>query len=286
MLKVVLVVVLLGVLALGIGYLVSPLHTFNTLVPKDSSSRAVVSDLAYGQHPRQQLDIYAPSGGAQNLPVIVFFYGGSWNSGTRHGYDFAGRALAAQGFVVVMPDYRLVPEVRYPGFVEDAALAVRWARANVADYGGDPARIVLSGHSAGAYNAAMLAYDERWLGEDRASIRGFVGLAGPYDFLPLDTDSTRAAFGDWPDLPETQPVSWVGADDPPALLLHGADDTTVKPRNSAALEAVLSEAGVEARMVEYPDVDHIDILIRLSRPLRSRTPVLDDLAAFARDVSR
>ena len=286
MLKVVLALAVLGVLALGIGYLVSPLHTFNTLVPKDSASREVASDLPYGEHPRQQLDIYAPAGGAEDLPVIVFFYGGSWHSGTRHGYDFAGRALAAQGFVVVMPDYRLVPEVRFPGFVEDAAMAVRWARANVADYGGDPSRIVLSGHSAGAYNAAMLAYDERWLGEDHASIRGFVGLAGPYDFLPLDTDSTRAAFGQWPELPETQPVSWAGAGDPPALLLHGADDTTVKPRNATSLESVLAEAGVDARVVEYPQVDHIDILIRLSRPLRSRTPVLDDLAAFARDVSR
>lgn len=286
MLKLAIALVVLCVLALGIGYLVSPLHTFNTLVPKDSGSREVASDLAYGDHPRQQLDIYAPAGGAENLPVIVFFYGGSWNSGTRHGYDFAGRALAAQGFVVVMPDYRLVPEVRFPGFVEDAAMAVRWARANVADYGGDPSRIVLSGHSAGAYNAAMLAYDERWLGEDRMAIRGFVGLAGPYDFLPLDTDSTRAAFGEWPDLPETQPVTWAGAGDPPALLLHGTEDTTVKPRNSTALEAVLTEAGVEARVVDYAEVDHIDILIRLSRPLRSRTPVLDDLATFARDVSR
>ncbi len=286
MLKLALALVVLCVLALGIGYLVSPLHTFNTLVPKDGGSRELASDLAYGDHPRQQLDIYAPVGGGENLPVIVFFYGGSWNSGTRHGYDFAGRALAAQGFVVVMPDYRLVPEVRFPGFVEDAAMAVRWARANVADYGGDPSRIVLSGHSAGAYNAAMLAYDERWLGEDRASIRGFVGLAGPYDFLPLDTDSTRAAFGEWPELPETQPVNWAGAGDPPALLLHGSEDTTVKPRNATALQALLAEAGVEARVVEYPEVDHIDILIRLSRPLRSQTPVLDDLAAFARDVSR
>lgn len=285
MLKLLLAVVVLALGGLGLAYLVSPLHTFNTLVPKDAGSRKVISDIAYGQNPRQMLDIYAPADGGENLPVIVFFYGGSWNSGTRHGYDFAARALAAQGFVVVVPDYRLVPEVRYPGFVEDAAMAVRWVRDNVAEHGGDPSRIVLSGHSAGAYNAAMLAYDNRWLGRDRAAIRGFVGLAGPYDFLPLDSDSTRAAFGEWPDLPETQPVTWAGAGDPPALLLHGAEDTTVRPRNSTALAAVLSEAGVEARVINYPQVDHIDILIRLARPLRARTPVLDDFVSFAQQVT-
>lgn len=285
MLKILLAVVMLGALGLGIGYLVSPLHTFNTLVPKDAGGQKVASSLAYGDNPRQMLDIYAPTGGGEDLPVIVFFYGGSWDSGTRSGYDFAGRALAAQGFVVAVPDYRLVPEVRYPGFVEDAAMAVRWVQENAAQYGGDPSRIVLSGHSAGAYNAAMLAYDDRWLGEDRTSIRGFVGLAGPYDFLPLDTDSTRAAFGEWPDLPETQPVTWAGAGDPPALLLHGADDTTVRPRNSAALAAALTDSGIAARVIDYPEVDHIDILIRLSRPLRSRTPVLDDLGSFAHAVT-
>lgn len=285
MLRVLLTLIVLGAAGLAAGYFLAPLQTFDTLVPKDSGSRKVASGLTYGDNPRHRLDVYTPAGGGTNLPVIVFFYGGSWNSGTRTGYHFAGRALAARGFVVVVPDYRLVPEVRYPGFVEDAAMAVRWTQANVAEHGGDPARIVLSGHSAGAYSAAMLAYDERWLGDDRTAIRGFAGLAGPYDFLPLDTDSSRAAFGEWPDLPETQPVTWAGAGDPPALLLHGADDTTVKPRNSRSLGATLTAAGVAARVVEYPRVDHIDILIRLSRPLRSRTPVLDDLAEFARDVT-
>lgn len=285
MLKLALVLIVFALLGLGLGYLVAPLHTFNTLVPKDTGSRKVAADLAYNDNIRHRLDIYAPTGGAENLPVIVFFYGGSWNSGARGDYDFVGRALAAQGFVVVVPDYRLVPEVRYPGFVADAAAAVRWVRAHVAEYGGDPDRIVLSGHSAGAYNAAMLAFDDRWLGVDREGVRGFVGLAGPYDFLPLDTDSTRAAFGQWHDLSETQPVTFASADDPPALLLHGSDDTTVRPRNSAALAAALSDVGVSARVVDYPAVDHIDILIRLSRPLRSRTPVLSDLVRFAREVT-
>lgn len=285
--KVALALVVLAVLALGVAYRLSPLHTFNALVPKDAESRKVAQGLAYGDNPRQRLDIYAPTEPpGERLPVIVFYYGGSWNSGTRTGYDFVGRALAAQGFVVVVPDYRLVPEVRYPGFVEDGAAALRWVRANIAEHGGDAGNIVLSGHSAGAYIAAMLAYDERWLEEDRDMLRGFAGLAGPFDFLPLDSDSTRAAFGQWPDLPETQPVNWAGAGDPPALLLHGASDTTVKPRNSTALASTLEAAGVDARVIEYEQADHIDILIHLARPLRSRSPVLDDLVTFARSRTR
>lgn len=285
--KYVLALAVIAVLALGVAYWMSPLHTFNTLVPKDANARKVAEGLAYGEHPRQRLDIYAPVESPDvRLPVIVFFYGGSWDSGTRTGYDFAGRALAAQGFVVVVPDYRLVPEVRYPGFVEDGAAALRWVAANVADHGGDPERVVLSGHSAGAHIAAMLTYDKRWLGEAHAMLRGFAGLAGPYDFLPLDTASTRAAFGEWPDLPETQPITWADAGDPPALLLTGEEDTTVKPRNSRALAAALEGAGVDARVIEYEDLDHIDILVHIARPLRSRSPVMRDLVGFVQARTR
>lgn len=174
--------------------------------------------------------------------------------------------------------------------MEDGAEALRWVSANIADHGGDPERVVLSGHSAGAHIAALLSYDTRWLEEEHDMLRGFVGLAGPYDFLPLDTHSSRAAFGEWPDLPETQPVTWarseVSPGHPPALLLTGADDTTVKPRNSEALAAALENAGVDARVIAYDEVDHIDILIHLARPLRSRSPVLRDLVAFARARTR
>lgn len=286
MVKLALAAAAIVLLGLGIAYLVSPLHTFNTLVPKDGDSREAAADIAFGSHERQRLDVYEPRNmGPGPHPVIVWFYGGSWDSGTRHGYDFVGRALAAQGFVTVIPDYRLVPEVRFPGFVEDGAEAVRWVQENIGDYGGDASRIVLGGHSAGAYIAAMLANDPRWLDESRSALRGMVGLAGPYDFTPLDVPSTIAAFGQWPDVMDTQPVRFVSGDAPPALLLTGADDTTVKPRNSQALSDRLAEAGVEADMVSYPGVDHIDIVIALSRPLRGRTPVLDDVTAFARRVT-
>ena len=277
---------LVAIIGIGVSYLISPLHTFNTLVPKDGGSRQAAEGISYGDHERQQLDIYAPHAEADGpRPVIVWFYGGSWNSGSREGYAFAGRALAARGFVTVVADYRLVPEVRFPGFVEDGADAVRWVRENIGDHGGDGERIVLAGHSAGAYIAAMLANDPQWLGEDRDALAGMVGLAGPYDFYPFDTSSTVDAFGEWHEPEATQPVTFADDTAPPALLLTGADDTTVKPRNSEALSARLDEAGVEAELVRYQDIDHIDIVIALSRPLRGRAAVLDDLTVFARRVT-
>lgn len=262
----------------------SPLRTFDALVPTDGGVERVAGDAAFGSHPRQRLDLYRPRRADAGLPVVVFLYGGSWQTGTREGYGFAGRALAARGFLVAVPDYRLVPEIRYPGFLEDNAAAVRWVRANAARHGGDPDRIVLIGHSAGAYNAAMLALDPRWLGADRSAVRGFVGLAGPYDFLPLDSPVTRAAFGHVADA-STQPISFASADDPPALLLHGAKDGTVFPRNSVGLAARLRGAGARAEVKIYPDIGHVGIVTALARPFRRRAPVLDDAARFAAEVT-
>jgi acetyl esterase/lipase len=196
-----------------------------------------------------------------------------------------GRALAARGFLVAVPDYRLVPEVRFPVFLQDNAAAVRWLITNSSRYGGDSDRIVLMGHSAGAYSAAMLSLDPRWLGSARRAIRGFVGLAGPYDFLPLDGPVTKAAFGQEPRLGTTQPINFASADDPPALLLHGAKDTTVFARNSQRLQARLAQAGVDARIRIYPSVGHVGIVTALARPFRRQAPALDDAVMFATQVT-
>ena len=260
------------------------LTLFNALMPKDRGSRRVAKDVAYGDDPRQALDVYAPRGSGP-WPVIVFFYGGAWDSGHRQGYAFAARALAAKGFVVAVPDYRLVPQVRYPGFVQDGAEAVRWVRAHAGEYDVDAGRILLAGHSAGAYIAAMLALDASWLGEDREAVRGLIGLAGPYDFLPLDDPASIAAFSEWPDLPATQPVGHARAGSPPALLLHGEPDTRVKVRHSKALAKELAAAGNDARLILYPKLSHTAIVTALALPLRGQAPVLADIAAFARDVT-
>ncbi|MET0373914.1 MAG: alpha/beta hydrolase [Rhizorhabdus sp.] len=272
-----------GVLALlgSLAAACSPLTTFDRLVPKDRGGIRVAKDLAYGDAPRQRLDVYAPRAACgRPRPVVVFFYGGSWNSGTRAGYAFVGRALAARGFVTVVPDYRLVPDVHYPAFVEDGAAAVRWAISHADAYCGDGGSVVLMGHSAGAYIAAMLAVDPRWLGASRPAVKGLVGLAGPYDFAPFDVAASRAAFGQSPDPAATQPVTWAGAGDPPALLLYGSDDTVVRPRNSQALATKLRAGGVAVDERAYAKLGHIGILLALARPFRGRAPVLDDVAGF------
>lgn len=275
-----------GLLALLLGAC-SPLSLFNGLMPKDGGVKLAASGVAYGADPRQRLDVYVPkNAGAGPRPVIVFFYGGSWNSGERAGYAFVGRALAAKGFVTVIPDYRLVPAVRYPAFVEDGAAAVRWVRAHAKAYGGDGDRIVLAGHSAGAYIAAMLAVDGRWLGADRKAVRGLAGLAGPYDFAPFDKAASVAAFGGWPDAAETQPVTHADASAPPALLLAGAEDDTVRPRNSEALAAKLHAAGVATDLKLYPGIGHIGILTAIAKPFRGKAPVVADVAGFAARVTK
>ena len=265
----------------------SRLIVFDAIVPKDGGVRMIVDGAPYGEGPRRRIDVYAPRGspGARR-PIIVFFYGGSWQSGTRRGYGFAARALAARGFVVAIPDYRLYPEVRFPGFLEDNAAAVRWVRAHAGEIGGDPDRIVLVGHSAGAYDAAMLAVDPQWLGEDRAAVRGFAGLAGPYDFLPFDDPAATTVFGAWPMPQDTQPIHFATADDPPALLAAGSGDQRVRPANTRAMTARLRAAGVPVEERLYPRIGHVGILIALARPFRGRAPVLDDVAAFARRVTR
>ncbi len=267
----------------------SPLKTFDAVIAKDGGSRKIASDVPYGEGDRRKLDVYVPTGvqpSAEPRPVVMFFYGGSWNSGTRKGYDFVGRALAARGFVTIIPDYRLVPDVRFPAFVEDGAAAVRWAQANAGEFGGDPDGIVLAGHSAGAYIAAMLAVDDRWLRGDRDGVRGVVGLAGPYDFAPFDGPVTRDAFGNWPDPAQTQPINFADAGDPPALLLTGADDDTVDPANSETLARKLREAGVAAQVKRYPDVGHVGIVTSIAKPFRGKATTLDDMGAFVDRVTQ
>lgn len=266
----------------------SSLGAFNALAPRDRGGRRVLADAAYGEGPRRRLDVYAPLDAPRPAPVIVFCYGGSWASGSKSDYAFVGAAFAARGFVTVVPDYRLVPGVRFPVFIEDCAAAVRWVADHIGEHGGDPDRIVLVGHSAGAYNVMMLALDAHYLreaGVDAAQVRGVAGLAGPYDFFPFDVESSRNAFGGAPDPQLTQPVRFARGDAPPLLLLWGEADTTVGPRNLHNLERAVRGAGGTVETKTYPGVSHVGIMLALSRPLRGRAPTLGDVTAFARRVT-
>ena len=259
----------------------SPVDLLNATVPEDGFT--VRQALAYGDDPRHRLDVYVPDELADPAPVVVFFYGGSWKRGEREDYLFAAEALVSRGYVTVVPDYRLYPDVAFPGFLHDGAEAVRWVRDSIGDHGGDPDRVFLMGHSAGAYNAAMLSLDPTYLAEagvDRRIVRGMIGLAGPYDFLPLDVRTTRQVFGDAPDLQATQPVSFADGEAPPLLLLAGVDDTTVRPRNSESLAGAVVDSGGMADLRLYPDLGHIGIVLALADGQRDRAPVLEDVEAF------
>ncbi len=262
----------------------SPLSLVNAVSPNGDVQ--VSSGIAFGSGERHRLDVYRPKAAPAGAPVIVFFYGGNWVSGDRKDYAFVGRALAARGFVVVVPDYRLYPQVSYPDFLVDAAQAVAWTERTIGDYGGDPRKVYLMGHSAGAYNAAMLALDGRWLGREKLradGLRGWIGLAGPYDFLPVQNPTTRPVFH-FPDTPaDSQPIRHVTASAPPALLIAANKDNLVDPvRNTGALAARLQATGVPVQTAYYDGVNHATLVASLSTSLRRLAPTLDAVEAFVR----
>ncbi len=260
----------------------STLDVLNAVEPKGGIT--ATRDLAYGEGPRRRLDVHAPRVTATPRPVVVFFYGGNWESGERGDYVFAGSALASKGYVVVIPDYRLYPEARYPDFLEDSALAVRWARDNAARFGGDPAKLVLMGHSAGAYNAAMLAIDPRWLGavgmDPKRDVTAMVGLAGPYDFLPLGSERLKIIFGPEDERPATQPINHVEAGALPLFLATDAGDKLVDPGNSTRLAARVRAVGGQVETRVYDGINHQLMVGALAWPLRFLAPVLKDASAF------
>ena len=262
----------------------SPLSLVNAVSP--AGAVQATTALRYGADPRNMLDVYRPAANADKAPVIVFFYGGNWVSGQRADYAFVGRALAARGFVVVVPDYRLYPQVRYPDFLDDGAAAVAWTAREIAGHGGDPQHVFVMGHSAGAYNAAMLALDPRWLGEQGLKpdmLRGWIGMAGPYDFLPVQNRTTQPVF-DAPNTPaDSQPVNHVGTASPPALLIAANKDNLVNPvRNTGGLAAKLRAAQVPVREVYYDGVTHTTLVASLSNSLKRLAPTLDAVEAFVR----
>ena len=263
---------------------ISILSIINAISPKDAGSRKVARDVPYGPAARQKLDIYAPKKMDGPLPVVFFIYGGSWMDGSRRQYDFAGRALAALGYVTVIADYRVLPEVEYPGFLDDGAAAFAWVAEHIAEYGGDPSRMALMGHSAGAYNAMMLGLSPAYLGclGLRPRLRCIVGLSGPYDFFPFDGQIALRTFGAVREPSATQPINYATADAPPVFLSSGDKDTLVYPRNSAALARKLRETGGTVREVHYPNLGHPGPLMALGVPARRMAPVLADVAAFLR----
>ena len=258
----------------------SPVAVLNLLVPRGGYH--VLHDLAYGSDPRQKLDLYVPDGLKAPAPVILFFYGGSWQSGSKATYLAFGQAFASRGIVVAVADYRVYPQVRYPAFVEDGASALAFVHAHAAQQGGDPARIFVAGHSAGAYIAVMLAADRRYLtriGADPGWVHGVIGISGPYDFLPLKDPDLVAIFGG-ADRVDTQPITYIDGKRPAMLLATGTADTTVGPHNTFNLASKLRAYGSKVKVVTYPGVGHIGIILSLAPGFRGRTALRDDITDF------
>lgn len=271
--------------ALAMAAACSPLPILNAVVPTDGYDRVV--DIAYGDNPRQKLDVYAPhdTAGARLRPVVVFFYGSRWESGDRAGYRFAAEALTSQGVVTVVPDYRGYPEVRFPDFVFDAAAAVRWTQNNAARFGGDRDRLFVMGHSSGAHIAALLTLDDEYLksvGMRPRDLRGMIGLAGPYDFLPLSDKTLMEIFGPEAERARSQPINYVNGKNPPMLLLVGNQDRVVDPGNTTRLAAKIVAAGGPVRVVEFPEYGHAEMVAKLAAPLRGNGDLLKAVTDFVR----
>ena len=271
--------VALGALALA-GC--SATGALNVLVPR--GTYRAQTGIAYGDDPRQRLDVYSPLEARADAPMVVFFYGGAWTRGERAAYRFVGEALASAGIVAVVADYRLSPQVRWTTILEDCSDAVNWAFRNAPRLGASQQRVHLMGHSAGAYNAAMLALDARWLarhGLNPRQLAGWIGIAGPYNFLPIgDADSQRAF--DWPSTPaDSQPVAHVSAQAPRTLLLAAREDRVVNAqRNSIELAQRLQGAGADVQLEVLEGVNHATIVGALATPLRGMAPVRDEVTRF------
>jgi acetyl esterase/lipase len=240
------------------------------------------ADVPYADGQRKKLDIYQPKDLTGSAPVVMFIYGGSWRAGDKFEYEFAGRALAASGFVTVIADYRLWPEVKYPDFLEDCAQAMRWIQDNIASYGGDPKRFFLAGHSAGAYNAVMLGLDSSFRRDYGVTmpIRAIAGISGPYNFYPFEYDQVRDTFGPAPSPEGTQPINLVTSDAPPILLASGTSDPIVRVQNSEDLAKKLRDNGVWVTEKYYEGFGHLEPVIALGAMMRFRMPVLHDVVEF------
>jgi acetyl esterase/lipase len=260
----------------------SPVALLNALAPRAGVTR--VLDLAYADGPRHGVDIYAPNPVRPGAPIVVFFYGGGWAAGQREMYRFVGASLAAHGVVAVIPDYRIYPAAHFPDFIEDGARAVIWARMQGPAYGGDPARLFLMGHSAGAQIATLLSLDPAWLatvGLDPArDVAGTIGLAGPYDFLPLEGPTMQAIFGPPQDWPRSQPINFVTSCAPPMLLVAPSWDDSVDPGNTARLAARLRASGTPVIERSYRLVGHRTLVGALADPFTLLAPVRAEVLGF------
>ena len=256
---------------------------------KLKSNNNVAKNVSFGDQEWQTLDVYSPSTepSKDKKPVLIFFYGGSWDSGNKEMYYFVADAFVRRGYVVVIPDYIKYPEARFPMFVEDGAAAIAWTKTNITQHGGDPNNVFVAGHSAGAHLGGMLATDSQYLekhGLTPLDIKGFSGLAGPYNFTPTRA-SLIEVFGPEENYPKMQAMHFVDGDEPPMLLLHGGKDETVGVMNQEILLEKLNAVGNQSKGILYPNLDHISILMSITPWLQGDSTTVEDMDMFFKNLS-
>jgi acetyl esterase/lipase len=283
------VTVLMASLIAGMGVACSPVKILNAMVPENGYS--LIAAVPYGELKRQKLDIYVPKVAQANnnkkvnrpKKVIIFYYGGNWDAGERGDYKFVAEALTSQGYIVVIPDYRLYPDLLFPAFMADPVSAAKWVKTHINQYGGDSNQVFLSGHSAGAHIAVMMAINPQYLAV--ASLKpndfvGIIGLAGPYDFLPLKVERLKTIFGAEAEQWKSQPIHFVDGKNPPLLLAYGKKDDIVWPRNSINLAKKVKENNGLVDLVAFESYSHVDMVAKLAKPLRSDSKLLKTMTNF------
>jgi acetyl esterase/lipase len=278
----------LGVVALLVAFIpsgafaLSIMDPFNVGPAMDGGAVKAGDGIAYADGPRKKLDVYVPKNLVGKAPIVFFIYGGGWNHGDRGDYQFLGNAFASRGFVVVIPDYRLYPEVKYPDFLEDNAQALKWVEGNIGSYGGDTDRLFVAGHSAGAYNAVMLGLDKSFMRDNGVtiSIKAIAALSGPYDFYPFEYDEVRNTFGSAASPEGTQPVNLVTPDSPPMFLAAGTNDPIVRALNTKYLAQKLRNNGAWVTEKYYDGFGHMEPVLAIGAMWRWRAPVLQDMVDF------
>ncbi len=268
----------IGLFVLSFLAACSPLQIVDHLTPTTGYER--VRGISYADGPRRTYDLYEPTGPRRDAPAVVYFYGGGWKSGDKDKYRFVARSLAKAGYTVALPDYRLYPDVAFPAFVEDGAKAVAAVARRI------ERPVILIGHSAGAHIAMMLTLDRHWLAAEGidvdATVKATVGLAGPYDFLPLSED-LQPILAPGGEAEASQPIAYARGDAPPLLLVHGAADRTVLPKNTTNLAAAIRNKGGDVTVISYPKVAHAGVIGAFSSRLAFLAPTRGDVLGWLDD---
>ncbi|MEP0356749.1 alpha/beta hydrolase [Paraglaciecola sp.] len=288
--KIYVALIALPFLALGISLVHDSAATWLRIINSSiaiTRSYDVERDISYGIKPWQKLDIYKATNGDQNAPVIVFFFGGGWSWGDKVYFEFVADSFVRKGYTVVIPNYVLFPEGRFPEFVHDGASTIKWVADNIRQHGGDAEQIHLVGHSAGAYISVMLATDDQYLnqlGLTTDVIKGVGGVAGPYNFTPKEQEYIDI-FG--PENFDTMRIAnHVNGNEPPMIMLYGAGDTTVGLFNLEIMAQGLKQFNIKHKTVLYDQaINHTNILLKLHPWFAGDVSVADDIDKYFKQNS-